>query len=111
MEEIIYDTSYLIDLYKKGTRKLTGFTTILNIVEFPKALEFSDLKIIYPTKEDYLTAIRIMKDLMVKGKPIPAIDAIISAIALNRKMTIKTKDEHFLLIKEIKHELKVAIKK
>lgn len=44
----IYDTSKLIDIYKKD-KKAQGYTTIFNLIEFPKALEL-DLNVLYPTK-------------------------------------------------------------
>ena len=47
MEEILYDTGSLIKAYKKRKR-LMGYTTILNVVEFPKLLELK-LTVIYPS--------------------------------------------------------------
>jgi hypothetical protein len=38
-EATVYDTSTLIGLLKSGRRDVKGFTTTLNIIEFPKALE------------------------------------------------------------------------
>ena len=38
MEENLYDTSKLIDAYKKA-EEISGYTTIFNLIEFPKALE------------------------------------------------------------------------
>ena len=57
MEKILYDTSKLIDIYKKD-KKAQGYTTIFNLIEFPKALEL-DLNVLYPTKYDYNTALRL----------------------------------------------------
>ncbi len=37
MEKILYDTGSLINAYKQR-KQLTGYTTILNVVEFPKLL-------------------------------------------------------------------------
>ncbi len=39
MEEAVYDTSVLINLLKSGKHVAKGFTTIFNIIEFPKALD------------------------------------------------------------------------
>ena len=39
MEKILYDTGSLINAYKQR-KQLAGYTTILNVVEFPKLLEF-----------------------------------------------------------------------
>lgn len=72
MEEILHDTGSLIKAYKQR-KQLVGYTTILNVVEFPKLLELT-LTVIYPSKFDYNLAIKLEKDLLRIGKPIPAID-------------------------------------
>jgi len=46
MEEALYDTNVLIDTLKSG-EKLKGYTTVLNIVEFPRGLELG-LTVITP---------------------------------------------------------------
>ena len=51
MEKAFYDVSKLIDAYKKN-EKIHEYTTIFNLIEFPKALELN-LKVLYPTKSDY----------------------------------------------------------
>ena len=38
MEEILYDTGSLINAYKQR-KQPAGYTTIFNVVEFPKLLE------------------------------------------------------------------------
>ena len=62
MGKVLHDTSRLTEEYRSGVRRLTDFTTVLNIVEFPKALEFSGLNILYPTRVDYSLAIQVSKD-------------------------------------------------
>jgi hypothetical protein len=62
MEQILYDTSSLINAYKQR-KQLTGYTTILNVVEFPKLLELK-LTVIYPSKSEYNLAIKLSKDLI-----------------------------------------------
>jgi len=109
MEKNLYDTSKLIDAYKKN-EKIHGYTTIFNVVEFPKALEL-DLKILYPSKSDYHLALRLSVELLKIGKPIPAIDIMISAIVLNRELKVVTKDKHFLVIKEIRKDFDVVVEK
>ncbi len=52
MEAILYDTSALIGLSKKT---LKGYTTALNVVEYPKILK---VKGFYPNARDYTLAIR-----------------------------------------------------
>jgi len=107
MEEILYDTGSLIKAYKKRKR-LMGYTTILNVVEFPKLLELK-LIVIYPSKSDYNIAIKLSKDLLKIGKPIPAIDIIVAAVALNRNMKLVTTDNHFDIIQEIKSDFEFVI--
>jgi len=100
MEEILYDTGSLINAYKQR-KLLMGYTTILNVVEFPKLLELK-LTGIYPSKSDYNLAITLSKDLLKIGKPIPAIDIIVAAVALNRNMKLVTTDNHFAAIQKIR---------
>jgi len=106
MEEALYDTNVLIDALKSG-EKLKGYTTVLNIVEFPRGLELG-LTVITPTLEDYLLAIKISQAMVKKGTPIPAVDAIVAAVAINRELTLFTKDRHFEWIKEDFKELKLS---
>ena len=58
------------------------------MIEFPKALEL-DLVVIYPSKLDYELALKLSTELLRIGKPVPAIDAIIAAIALNTSRSSK----------------------
>jgi len=104
MEKVLYDTSSLINAYKQR-KQLAGYTTIFNVVEFPKILEFK-LTVIYPSKSDYNIAIKLSKDLLRIGKPIPAIDLMVAAMALNRDMKLVTSDGHFAVIQEIRSDFK-----
>ena len=109
-EEVIHDTGSLIEECRSGAKDLSrGFTTILNIIEFPKALQIRGLNIIYPTHSDYKLAIEIMKDLLKEGKPVPAIDILVAAIAINNELTLRTRDRHFTAVKAVRRELKVEI--
>ena len=67
MEEALYDTNVLIEAVKSG-EKLNGYTTVLNIVEFPRGLELG-LTVITPTLEDYLLAIKISQAMVKRGNP------------------------------------------
>lgn len=89
----------------------TGLTTIFNVIEYPKALERENTEVIWPTRRDYLTAIEIMVGLLESGKPIPVIDVLISAICLNRKLTLVTRDHHFNYVKSVKEELSLKMSK
>lgn len=107
MEESLFDTNSLIDAYREK-ETIDGFTTILNIVEFPKAMELN-LRVLFPSKSDYHLALIISTKLLKIGKPIPAVDSVIAAVALNNKLKLVTKDNHFLVIKDVKKEFKVEI--
>jgi len=101
-EDKVLDTNLLID-------GQTGLTTILNVIEYPKALERDGLSIIWPNRSDYLEAIELMTLLFQSGKTIPAIDVLLSAICLNRKKTLVTKDRHFEYVKAVKEDLLLEI--
>jgi len=93
-----YDTSYLIDATKVG-QELSGFTTIFNMPEFPKVLEFKGLTVVYPTAQDYDEALRLSTRLLARGTPLPAVDVLIAAVCLRMKARLLTKEEHFEKVK------------
>jgi len=109
MEEVLYDTSALINLLKSGKQAARGFTTILNIVEFPKALDIKELSILYPTIEDYDEALKMAVSLLKIGKPVPSIDIVIAAICLRRGLLLLTADVHFTHIQSIKNEFNIRL--
>ena len=98
MEKALYDTNVLIEVVK-SRKKLKGYTTVLNIVEFPRALELG-LTVITPSLEDYLLAIKVSQAMVRNGTPVPAVDTIVAAVAMNRELTLVTKDKHFERIKK-----------
>ncbi len=77
-----------------------GTTTILNAIEYPKALEGAN-RFLLPTRKDYLLSIEIASNLLRQGKPLPAIDLVVAAMCLNRRMALRTRDAHFKLIQEL----------
>jgi len=109
MEEIVYDTNKLIDAAKKGNLDLTGVTTVLNVVEFPKALEFENLIVLYPNVDDYQESLEIAVDLLQKGTPIPAVDIMVAAMCINRNYTFSTRDAHFTVIKALRSKFKLEL--
>lgn len=111
MEEVVYDTNELIDYLKKGTADLRGFTTVFNVIEFPKALELEQLAVIYPNVEDYQESIEITIMLLQRGTPLPAIDILVAAICIRRDLTLCTKDNHFTAIKAVRKNLKLELTK
>lgn len=103
-ENKVIDTNLLIE-------GRTGLTTILNVIEYPKSLEKDGLQIIWPSQKDYLTAIELMVLLLESGTTIPAVDVLLSAICLNRKVTLVTREKHFEFVKAVKNELSLEIVK
>jgi len=77
-------------------------------MEYPPSLTYVD-KILYPTKEDYETAINWQIKLRKKGNPLPVIDLIIAAIGFNNGYEVVTMDRHFKYIQEIEKDLKISI--
>ena len=109
MEEVVYDTNELIDFHRKGKLNLNGFTTVFNLVEFPKATELEQLTLIYPDLEDYEESIEISSALLQRGTPLPAIDILVAAICIRRNLTLSTKDSHFTAIKSVRKNLKLEL--
>ncbi|NJE76936.1 PIN domain-containing protein [Thermococcus sp. ES12] len=109
MEEALYDTNVLIEAAKSG-KKLNGYTTVLNVVEFPRALELG-LTVITPSLEDYLLAIKISQAMVRRGTPVPAVDAIVAAVAMNRGLRLVTEDKHFEWIRKEFEGLRLSSEK
>jgi len=109
MEEVVYDTSLLIGLLKSGKRTAKGFTTIFNIIEFPKALDLEELGVIYPTLDDYDEGLKISASLLRKGEPLPAVDMLIASICIRRGLTLQTRDKHFTRVKSVRQEFKLEL--
>ena len=109
MEEVVYDTNLLIGLLKSGKRTAKDFTTIFNIIEFPKALDLEELGVIYPTLDDYDESLKISASLLRKGKPLPAVDMLIASICIRRGLTLQTRDKHFTRIKPVRQEFKLEL--
>jgi len=111
MEEVVYDTNQLITLLKSGKRNVKGFTTILNIIEFPKALDLKELGVIYPTLDDYNESLKISAALLRKGTPLPAIDILVASICIRRNLTLCTADKHFTNVKSVINTFRLEIAK
>jgi len=111
MEEVVYDTNQLINLLKNGEQNIAGFTTILNIIEFPKALDLKGLAVIYPTLDDYKESLKLSAALLRKGCPLPAVDILIAAMCIRRDLTLRTMDKHFTNIKTVKNDFKLELTK
>jgi len=98
-------------MVRKGVTHSKGYTTIFNVLEFLKTLEIAGLRVLYPVQRDYDEAVRISAKLLNIGKPIPAVDILIAAICVNRKLSLNTKDEHFLNVKSVNEEFRLNLLK
>jgi predicted nucleic acid-binding protein len=68
-----------------------------------------DLTVLYPSKSDYSLALKISTELLKIGKPIPAVDVLLSAIAINNGLRVVTRDRHFLFVKDIMENFEVIL--
>lgn len=109
MEESLFDTSELIELRKSSNLEAEGYTTILNLIEFPKGVELERLKVLYPTRDDCDRAFIWSAKLLELGKPVPATDLILSAIATRAGLRLVSRDAHFKTIKTVADELRLQI--
>ncbi|TFG26429.1 type II toxin-antitoxin system VapC family toxin [Candidatus Thorarchaeota archaeon] len=110
METSLHDTNILIDHVRDGATSLEGYTTILNLIEFPKAVTLQGLDIILPGKDDYDKGFELSLLLLEAGTPIPAIDIVLAAVAINRNLVLQTRDQHFEYVRKINQEFQVRIK-
>ena len=115
MIKVLIESSVIID-YLKGNKKvkeiilnsedfyvssLTVYEILLSKVKESEILDFlSAFKIINPTKKDAIIGSQIYKKLKDKGKLIGSFDILISAQAINRRLTLVTRDSDFLKVKE-----------
>lgn len=122
--KVLIESSAIIE-YLKGNAKvkeiisnsedfyvstLTIFEVLLGKVEENKILDFfSAFNVIGLNKKDSIIASRIYKRLKDKGKLIGYFDILISAQAINRGLTLVTKDTDFLKVADEFKELKVAL--
>jgi len=113
--KVLIESSAIID-YLKGNKKvkevilnsedfyvssLTVYEILLGKIKESEILDFlSAFKIINPTKKDAIIGSQIYKKLKDKGKLIGSFDILISAQAINRRLTLVTKDSDFLKVKE-----------
>ncbi|BAK54518.1 hypothetical protein STK_13014 [Sulfurisphaera tokodaii str. 7] len=65
--------------------------------------------VVYPTKEDYELALKIMVKLRKIGKPVNVVDIILASIAINHNMIVVTNDRDFDLIKKVEDKLEIQV--
>lgn len=57
MEEVIVDTSEVIEMVSKNRSIISGYVSILTVIEYPPSIMYAS-KILYPEKRDYHLAIK-----------------------------------------------------
>ena len=99
---VVLDTSEVIERIKRR-KTITENITIVSLIEYPKISGHPLFKgkVYLPTIEDYVLAFNIQKELYRKGKPKSFSDLVITAICINRKEKLITKDKNFKDIKEV----------
>jgi len=105
----LYDTSALISACKRGSKGLRGYTTALNVVEYPPSLALGGLRVIYPTREDYEVAIRLQIRLRRIGRAVGAIDLLVASVAVRRNLEVVTSDRDFEAIAEVEPRLRLKL--
>lgn len=109
MGENFFDTNWLMELYKLNQKNIKGFTSILNIIEYPKSIDFfTNLELIVPSNRDYQQAIDLAKNLYKMGNPIPAVDILIASICYNSKFILISRDKHFDAVKEVWNDFQIS---
>ncbi|MHA1581768.1 MAG: DNA-binding protein, partial [Candidatus Baldrarchaeia archaeon] len=99
---VVLDTSEVIERIKRR-KTITENITIVSLIEYPKISGHPLFKgkVYLPTIEDYVLAFNIQKELYRRGKPKSFSDLVITAICINRKEKLITKDKNFKDIKEV----------
>ncbi|GAB6136344.1 type II toxin-antitoxin system VapC family toxin [Thermococcus prieurii] len=105
----LYDTNVLIEMVKGTINASRGYTTTLNLVEYPKGVVL-DLGVLIPTPKEYALAVELSEKLVKRGTPIPAVDLVIAAVAISRGLTLVTMDKHFGEVKKVAPELKLELR-
>lgn len=109
MGEILFDINTLIELARSNQKNIEGYTTIFNVIEFPKSTGiFGKITIIFPSSQDYELALELSIKLYKIGKAIPAMDILVCTICYNNKLTLISKDKYIDAINEIWDDFQIS---
>ena len=106
----LLDTNILIHCNKlkiKPFRKDFTFTTIFSLIEFPIASKYTEISIVNPTSLHYNLSLKYALMLRKKGTPIPAIDIITGAIAVEKNFYLVSEDSDFRYFQDVEPRLKI----
>nr|MDO8114909.1 hypothetical protein [Candidatus Sigynarchaeota archaeon] len=106
------DTNALIhwekELRQEPTREPICITTIFSMVEYPEALKYPEITLLYPSIATYDKSIKYAAKLRKVGTMIPAIDVLIGTLAVERKVKLVTDDGHFASFHSIEPGLEIV---
>ncbi|MHA1648641.1 MAG: hypothetical protein ACTSYB_00485, partial [Candidatus Helarchaeota archaeon] len=81
--------------------------TILSLIEYPIAAQYKDLTIFFPSPLSFTNSLDYALKLRNQGTPIPIIDILNGAIAVEKKANLVTDDAHFKVLNSIEPSLNV----
>jgi len=106
----LLDTNVLIQCNKskiKPFKKGNTFTTILSLIEFPIALKYKEISVIYPSSTHYEQGFKNALLLREKGTPIPTVDILIGTITVDKNLILVSDDSHYKHLQEVEPRLKI----
>ena len=106
----LLDTNVLIQCSRSKIRPLKKgitFTTILSLIEFPIAVKYKEILVIYPSSKHYERAFKNALLLREKGTPIPTVDILIGTITVDKNLILVSDDSHFKDLQEVEPRLKI----
>ena len=106
----LLDTNVLIQckkLKKRPFKEDFTFTTIFSLIEYPVAVKYNEISIIYPSSTHYEQAFKYALLLREKGTPIPTIDILIGTISVEKNLVLVSDDSHFNYFQKIEPRLKI----
>jgi len=106
----LLDTNVLIQCSKSKIRPFKKgiiFTTILSLIEFPIALKYKEISVIYPSSTHYEQGFKNALLLREKGTPIPTVDIMIGTITVDKNLILVSDDSHFKHLQEVEPRLKI----
>ncbi len=98
-EALLLDTNAFIDGHR-------GKITACTLLEHAPALRSNPL-VIYPKERDFIKAAEIGSKLFAQGTPVGGMDLLIASVAVNRGLTLATRDKDFHLIQKVESKLRI----
>jgi predicted nucleic acid-binding protein len=94
----LLDTNALIHLDKKRGSFLKSardiHTCIYSIIEYPVAMKYPNIALLFPKTSTYSSAIEYSGKLREAGVLIPCVDILIATLAVENNLPLVSDDEH-----------------